>query len=564
MNAKENKDSGEQWELIERSLEDADRMIYYVSKEKAEDKNDLKCLKKLVQATAQIREDQKQVSNEKAKEHLSDFFEQITLMSHIIYPVTAESLRVMDDMGLWPILEGKGNDIHRKFCTWPWLKLIFLIFFSILIGAFVTPKALHLSLEGAFIIEKLDAALKKRAELRIELIDAATNRYFEAMNSSALDTGKDKTTGSNEDSSDPPGSKDVAKNQPKANESTNQPAESSVTPKNNSGLNGGDRNQIEPKKQGDKDKLPGSKVDISLYKVIEIVRKVQFNGMMLRSLTGKLDEWNQLALSRISKYNWPLSALNQTFTDKCEECGTGKEEKIKIPDEFKNIQGNCKGIENAGEKLLCMQIADMPDFNAMKRNLAIKNNALIILQALNSCILLLLFGCCGAIAYVLRKTIQQIHNHTFTGIEWKEFFRIILGTFTGFFLGYLAVTTDLAKLLSDEGGAPGSPTNKILSVSPWVFAFIGGYSIDILFDILNRFIYALTNDEKYLPAAEQMKRKVDVSKLTDKNNDDGQMKQNDVKAKDTKKDGEVQTPENEKPVGADVAKPADNQEKKPG
>jgi hypothetical protein len=129
---------------------------------------------------------------------------------------------------------------------------------------------------------------------------------------------------------------------------------------------------------------------------------------------------------------------------------------------------------------------------------------------------LLLFGFCGASAFILRKTIQSLQAHTFTGIRCTTWIRILLGTFCGFFLGYLGGNDDLLKMLTFENEVANSTPIDMSLVSPLTLAFIGGYSVDLLFSILNRFIYAVTSDERYLPASEIVRRKVDVSKFIEK------------------------------------------------
>jgi hypothetical protein len=149
----------------------------------------------------------------------------------------------------------------------------------------------------------------------------------------------------------------------------------------------------------------------------------------------------------------------------------------------------------------------------MEKGLKIKNTGLLILQTINGTVLLLLFGFCGAAAFIMKITIQAIQTHTFTGIRCTTWLRIILGTFCDFFLGYLGGNNELLNLLTSDNGAPGGAPINISQVSSLTLAFIGGYSVDLLFSILNRFIYAITNDDRYLTASEIVRRKVDVSKF---------------------------------------------------
>ncbi|SPD74810.1 hypothetical protein PITCH_A350019 [uncultured Desulfobacterium sp.] len=78
----------------------------------------------------------------------------------------------------------------------------------------------------------------------------------------------------------------------------------------------------------------------------------------------------------------------------------------------------------------------------------------------------------------------------------------------------IGCANELINLFPSENCSTGSAPVDISLISPLTMAFIGGYSFDILLSIMNRFIFAVTNDERYLPASEIMKRKSDIRKIS--------------------------------------------------
>lgn len=113
-----------------------------------------------------------------------------------------------------------------------------------------------------------------------------------------------------------------------------------------------------------------------------------------------------------------------------------------------------------------------------------------VLAAIQAYLLPLLYGLLGACTYVLRLLSRDIRSFSYTPeshIRYK--IRMVLGTLSG-----LAITWFFE---------PGSETLK--SLSPLALAFVAGYSVEILFAAMDRFVAAFStgaaNDDKTAKAA---------------------------------------------------------------
>lgn len=441
---------GDEDRKIKQAVEDADRIIYFAAQGKIDDQTDLICLEKLTKATFRIKNSLKMgTMNE---EDVANFFLQLSIMSHVLYPVTAESLRVMESMN-WSSSSENGDNstsvgtLLKRFIRAPMLLALVIIVF--IFGLVVTPYVFIHSMEGASIIERLDSTLKNITALRKELIAKKVEH--------------------------PEGLK-------------------SEQPQENGQSAGGSIATAQSEASGSK--KAGTDDIVSLTRRLEVQRTIQ------QSSINHLEIWNNTWLGRaIIHANASLSsnenggAANQIIRKDDQQPAVGKDE---------NKQQAARDAHVEARRL-----ADIK----LENNLKIKNTGLLILQDINGSLMLLLFGLCGALAFVLKNTIQTLQAHTFTGIRYTTFLRILLGTFCGFFLGYLGGNKDLLTLLAWESETQASTTANFSQVSSLTLAFIGGYSVDLLFGILNRFIYAVTNDDRYLPASEIVRRKVDVNKL---------------------------------------------------
>jgi hypothetical protein len=428
--------------LIKQAIADAERMIYFASQGKMDDQVDLLCLKNLAKATFKIKNSIKNgVINENDVSH---FYSQLSIMAHILYPVTAESLMVMEAINLDSCMKETGNctlwasvkHIKTAACSSPMLMLLMLLVFFI--GVIATPYVFTYSMEGSNLIGRLDGALKDRISVKKE----------------QLEEEREKGSDVKPDSPQKPASGD-------GQSGTNTPSATSSS------------GNIDAQKGHSDRQRPDVKA--------AIIRSLRWLGQVIVH----------------------ANALTSFEDDQGEKEATSKE----------NLQ-----TQETKDQPMKQGLRDTVEARTLviEKRIKIKTTGLLILQGINGTLLLLLFGFCGATTFILRKTIQSLQAHTFTGIRCTTWIRILLGTFCGFFLGYLGGNDDLLKMLTFENEVANSTPIDMSLVSPLTLAFIGGYSVDLLFSILNRFIYAVTSDERYLPTSEIVRRKVDVSKFIEK------------------------------------------------
>jgi hypothetical protein len=117
------------------------------------------------------------------------------------------------------------------------------------------------------------------------------------------------------------------------------------------------------------------------------------------------------------------------------------------------------------------------------KNTAALQEAKFILQGIQLYILPLLYGLLGAAAYVLRTLTTEIRNLTYeieSNIGYR--LRIQLGAVSGLAIGWF----------SDAGLTFSAST---LSLSPLALAFLAGYSVEVLFSLMDRMIYTFSSDE---------------------------------------------------------------------
>ena len=408
-------------EYLKQALEDAARMIRYASDGKISDPNELKYIQKLVKITELIKNDLD--SNTINGVDLAEFYSSLAIMSHLLFPVTMESLRKRERMTESLKNEAGGylfgsvqKKIWKRLCEEKGL-LIFMV--TVMIFALViTPLMTSYSLTGSDIVTRLDKNIKDLIELKKD----------QAVKSQSIEqSGETKSGHSKKDRT----------------QSSKLPASS------------------------DNEKSASQKNILDAKRVL------------INDLYIQFDCWNNTFLGCL------VFKINKE-----QESGQNKGEDKEI-------------------------LLEDDDLKRMKAHLPIKSKGLIILQTVNQVILPLLFGFCGTAVFLTRRIIQSIQSHTYTGVTTITFMRIILGSFCGFFLGYLGSTNELVNLLTfDVSPNAGKPDLSL--VSPLTLAFVGGYSVDILVTILNRFIYAVTNDDKYLPTSEMINKKVDTDKLLPK------------------------------------------------
>jgi hypothetical protein len=422
---------------IKQALEDAERMLDFASKGKIDDKTDLDCLKKLAGATIKIST---AIENKQAigEADFVDFYSQLAIMSHILYPVTSESLEEMEGMARhgWTGNNGKtdsGAD-GKKSRSATRSALMLFIFAAIVsvVSLLVTPFIFSYSAKGSNIVSRLDATMKDLISIKKELIEERKRLSPHRINKNSNSQADEQQTATA----------------------------------------GAEKNDTQ--------------------KIAAIIHHLEIKTVIFRNLIEQLRLWNMQIPG-----HW-FAGEEQKKVEEEDECFTSVNHDdvdaylTKVHECFLEMGKNQK---------------------TMEQRLHIKNTGLFVLQTVNGTVLPLLFGFCGASAFILKRIIQAIQAHTFSGIHCTTWLRIVLGTFCGFFLGYLGENNELMNFLASESDVAGAAPIKISQVSALTLSFIGGYSVDLLFSILNRFIYAVTNDDRYLPASEAMRRKVDVKTL---------------------------------------------------
>ncbi len=108
-----------------------------------------------------------------------------------------------------------------------------------------------------------------------------------------------------------------------------------------------------------------------------------------------------------------------------------------------------------------------------------KSIILFILSKFATLVIPFTYGTLGACAYLLRISEKRLHNRTFESRRIPEHRnRIVLGTLCG------GVIVMFVKELPGNEGA-------VLAVTQGALGFIAGYSIDLLFDVIDRIINAI-------------------------------------------------------------------------
>ncbi|RWX57059.1 hypothetical protein [Photobacterium chitinilyticum] len=109
-----------------------------------------------------------------------------------------------------------------------------------------------------------------------------------------------------------------------------------------------------------------------------------------------------------------------------------------------------------------------------------------VLTMLQNYLLPLLYGLLGAFIFVLRNLLQQIKSLTYTNAREVGFrLRLTLGSLAGMITGWL-FKPDAAM--------------EVITLSPMAIAFVAGYSIELLFALLDRIIDSV---KRSLPKGER-------------------------------------------------------------
>jgi hypothetical protein len=106
--------------------------------------------------------------------------------------------------------------------------------------------------------------------------------------------------------------------------------------------------------------------------------------------------------------------------------------------------------------------------------------AKIVLTALIKYILPILYGLLGAIAYIVRSFTEEFKEYIYTSnINVRNYVRFYLGAVAGFSIAWFT-----------SGDSSPENTGILQSLSPLALAFLAGYSVDLLFSLLDRIVFA--------------------------------------------------------------------------
>ncbi|MBI4189976.1 MAG: hypothetical protein HY525_05500 [Betaproteobacteria bacterium] len=111
--------------------------------------------------------------------------------------------------------------------------------------------------------------------------------------------------------------------------------------------------------------------------------------------------------------------------------------------------------------------------------------AQIALTALLKYILPILYGALGASAYIVRTLATEIREHTYSvGSNVRFQLRFYLGAMAGFAIAWFTSDTKSAEA-----------AGILQPLSPLAVAFLAGYSVELLFSLLDRIVVALSSAE---------------------------------------------------------------------
>jgi hypothetical protein len=133
-----------------------------------------------------------------------------------------------------------------------------------------------------------------------------------------------------------------------------------------------------------------------------------------------------------------------------------------------------------------------PDIEAHSPDLAIKIDILLqekqfVLQIIKTYILPLLYGLLGAYAYVLIQISKEIKTLTYIEESKVNYrLRLQLGALSGLAVGWF---------INPNASAITDPSSLFIELSPLTLAFITGYSVDVLFALMDRLIYTFSSNE---------------------------------------------------------------------
>ena len=115
-------------------------------------------------------------------------------------------------------------------------------------------------------------------------------------------------------------------------------------------------------------------------------------------------------------------------------------------------------------------------------NIARESSTKVVLSVLHRYILPLLYGLLGASVYILRTLSSQIRARTYSEASNIDFrIRLYLGTLGGMVSAWF-INPEVA------GGL-------VKSLSPYAIAFLAGYSVELLFAVMDKVIGAFSKQQ---------------------------------------------------------------------
>jgi hypothetical protein len=124
--------------------------------------------------------------------------------------------------------------------------------------------------------------------------------------------------------------------------------------------------------------------------------------------------------------------------------------------------------------------ADNPGEKKIYDNSILLQSSTLLLDALQRYLLPLLYGLLGTCVYVLRTLSSEISLRTYTEASNIGFrIRLYLGTLGGMVFAWFVI--------------PDKSDGMFQSLSPFALAFLAGYSVEILFAAMDRFLVAFTS-----------------------------------------------------------------------
>ncbi len=125
------------------------------------------------------------------------------------------------------------------------------------------------------------------------------------------------------------------------------------------------------------------------------------------------------------------------------------------------------------------------------------NHAELILKIISNYFLVFLFALLGAVTQSLRAMSQEIADVSLTAnTVFRGLTRIILGVISGVCVAWLYLIGTENNTATGHTSAPLDIISFLGAFTPWALAFVSGYSVEIFFTALERFIVLVTDKIK--------------------------------------------------------------------